>query len=230
MPPPIIVKKRTYRHWSEMMPAGGLASPLAMDSENRQSFFPGKKRDMPLRNTAGAYVTPGGHNLLLVIDLDTVQPGSDEWRLIAETAAKLEDCWPRLSAQGKAALKALRAVVFSAKPLRSYAEVRDDIFFYDTDEFRRQKDGTYVSPSWTASCVVHDANHVWQHQNRKVWHGVEGEVPCWRLQIENRDALGLTDIDVGHLQSFIDDPEKIVARAKSKTHEKVGKFKAGRRR
>ncbi|MDP8994959.1 MAG: hypothetical protein M3N07_08295 [Pseudomonadota bacterium] len=213
----IVVGRKRYHHYSQLVPANGSPSPLAAISEKRQSFFP-KKRKMPLRNTVGAYVTLGGSDLLLVIDKDTVAPGSGEWKLIAATAAQLEACYPSLSDQAKKALRFLRAIVFSAKPLRSYAEVRDDIFFYDTDEFRR-RDGSFVSPSWAASCVVHDANHIWQHDNRKPWHGVDGEVPCWQLQIDNGAALGLTAIDVDHLRSFIADPEKIIARARSKTHQ-----------
>ena len=218
MTQPIVVDKKTYHHHSKLVPADGSASPLRDQKEDRQAFFPKHKKKMRLDNTAGAYVTLGGRNVLLVIDKDNVAPGSGEWKLIAETAAKLEQCYPSLSAQAKAALGKLKAVVFSAKPLRSYADVRPDIFFYDTDEFRR-KDGSLVGASWTASCVVHDANHIWQHDNDKPWHGVDGEVPCWKLQIENRDALGLTQVDVDHLNSFLADPAKIVERATSKTHD-----------
>ena len=217
MTQPIIVDKRIYHHHSKLVPADGSPSPLAAQSEDRQDFFRKSKKKMRLDNTAGAYVPLGGRNLLLVIDKNSVAPGSGEWRLIAETAARLEQGWPTFSPQARVALGALRAVVFSAKPLRSYADVRPDIFFYDTDEFRRS-DGSMVSASWTASCVVHDANHIWQHDNGKKWHGVDAEVVCWRLQVENRDALGLTQVDVDHLNRFIADPEKILKRAKSKTH------------
>ena len=219
MTQPIVVDKKTYHHHSQLVPADGSASPLRDQSEDRQAFFPKHKKKMRLKNTAGAYVTLGGRNVLLVIGKDNVAPGSGEWKLIAGTAAKLEQCYPSLSAQAKAALGKLKAVVFSAKPLRSYADIpRSDVFFYDTDEFRR-KDGSLVSPSWTASCVVHDANHIWQHDNGKPWFDVDGEVPCWKLQVENRDALGLTQIDVDHLNSFLADPAKIVERARSKTHD-----------
>jgi hypothetical protein len=210
------VDGKTYHHHSQIVPADGSPSPLAGQSEDRQSFFPKKKKKMPLNNTAGAYLPLDGHNVLLVIDRNSVGPGSGEWKLIADTAARLEQCWPTLSAQAKAAMAKLRAIVFSAKPLRSYADVRPDIFFYDTDEFRR-KDGSLVSPSWTASCVVHDANHIWQHDNGKPWHGVDAEVACWKLQVDNQGPLGLTQVDVDHLNSFIADPKKIIERAKSKT-------------
>jgi hypothetical protein len=215
MTAPIKVDGKTYHHHSSIVPADGSPSPVAANTENRQSFFKDKKA-MKLDNTAGAYLPLGGRNILLVIDKNSVPPGSGEWQLIAETAARLEACHPTLSAQAKAALGMLRAIVFSAKPLRSYADVRPDIFFYDTDEFRR-KDGSLVSASWTASCVVHDANHIWQHDNDKPWHGVDAELVCWQLQVDNAGSLGLTDIDVAHVKSFIADPEKIVERATSKT-------------
>lgn len=215
MTSPIKVDGKTYRHHAAIVPADGSPSPLIGDKEDRQAFFK-KKKEMRLDNTAGAYLTVGGHNILLVIDKNSVAPGSGEWGLIAETAARLETAHPALSAEGKTALATLRAIVFSAKPLRSYADVRPDLFFYDTDEFRR-KDGSLVSAAWTASCVVHDAHHIWQHDNDKEWHGVDAEVECWKLQIANGDALGLAEIDVKHLQSFIDDPKKIIERATSKT-------------
>lgn len=211
----IKVDRKTYHHHSLIVPADGTPSPVAANTENRQSFFK-KKKAMKLDNTAGAYLPLGGRNILLVIDKNSVPPGSGEWQLIADTAARLAACYPTLSAQAKAALGMLRAIVFSARPLRSYADVRPDLFIYDTDEFRR-KDGSLVGASWTASCVVHDANHIWQHDNGKKWHGVEAEVGCWQLQIDNARALGLTDIDVAHVKSFIADPEKIIGRATSKT-------------
>ena len=211
----IKVDGKTYHHHSLLIPAGGAPSPVAGNTENRQSFFKDKKK-MKLDNTAGAYLPLGGRNILLVIDKNSVPPGSGEWQLIAQTAARLEACHATLSAQAKTAMGMLRAIVFSARPLRSYADVRPDLFFYDTDEFRR-KDGSLVSAAWTASCVVHDANHIWQHDNGKKWHGVEAEVGCWQLQIENAQSLGLTDIDVAHVESFIADPEKIIGRANSKT-------------
>ncbi|MEA3029617.1 MAG: hypothetical protein QOG13_942 [Sphingomonadales bacterium] len=212
---PIKVDGKTYHHHSSIAPTDGTPSPVAANTENRQSFFKDKKA-MKLDNTAGAYLPLGGRNILLVIDKSSVPPGSGEWQLVADTAARLAACYATLSPQAKTALGMLRAIVFSAKPLRSYADVRPDIFFYDTDEFRR-KDRSLVSPSWTASCIVHDANHIWQHDNGKPWHGVEAEVGCWQLQIDNAASLGLTDIDVAHVNSFIADPAKIIDRATSKT-------------
>ena len=215
MTSPIKVDGKTYQHHSLIAPADGTPSPVAANTENRQSFFK-KKKAMKPDNTAGAYLPLGGRNILLVIDKNSVLPGSGEWQLVADTAARLAACYPTLSKQAQNAMGKLRAIVFSAKPLRSYADVRPEIFFYDTDEFRR-KDGSLVGASWTASCVVHDANHIWQHDNGKKWHGVEAEVDCWQLQIDNAAALGLTAIDVAHVASFIADPEKIIARATGKT-------------
>ncbi len=217
MAQPITVEGKVYHHHSDLVPAAGSPSPLRDKSENRQAFFKQKKK-LPLDKTAGAYVRLGSRDVLLVIDKRTIAAGSPEWRLIADTAERLEQCHAALSPQAKAALTRLRAIIFSSKPLRSYADVKPDLFFYDTDEFRRS-DGSYVAPSWTASCVVHDANHIWQHDNRKSWHGVEAEVGCWRLQVDNKDALGLTQVDVDHLNSFIADPSKILDRAGSGTFE-----------
>ena len=213
MTQPITVDGSHYQHHSQMIPADGAISPLRDQSENRQAFFK-KKSKLPLDRTAGAYAHLGDRNVLLVIDRRTVGFGSPEWRLIADTAARLEQAYARLSAQGKAALATLRAVIFSSKPARSFADVDPGTFIYDVDEFRRT-DGSYVAPAWTASCVVHDANHIWQRRNGRAWAGVEAEVACWHLQVLNAGPLGLTDIDVNHLNSFLADPEKIVGRANS---------------
>jgi hypothetical protein len=216
MTAPIKVDGKNYQHHSKLVPTDGSPSPLAGESVDRQSFFPKKKKRMPLNNTAGAYVTLGGRNILLVIDKNNVAPGSGEWRLIAETAAHLEKCYPTLSPQAKTALANLRAVVFSAKPERSYADVRPDLFFYDTDELKRS-DGSMNTAAWTASCIVHDANHIWQHDNGKEWTGERAETECWKLQVDNKAGLGLSDGEVAHLNSFIADPKKILGRANSAT-------------
>ena len=213
MTQPINVDGRRYYHYSQMAPSDGAPSPLRDQSEDRQAFFK-KKKKLPLDRTAGAYVRLGSRDVLLVIDRRTVGFGSSEWRLIADTAAQLERAYASLSAQGKAALATLRAVIFSSKPSRSFADVDPGTFIYDIDEFRRL-DGSYVAPSWTASCVVHDANHIWQNRNGRTWAGVDAEVACWELQVANADPLGLTDIDVRHINSFLADPEKILGRANS---------------
>ena len=213
MPEPIFVDDNVYHHHSRIDPSDGSVSPLRDQSENRQSYFK-RKRKLPLDKTAGAYVSLGGRNLLLVIDKRTVRFGSPEWKMIAATAKRLEQAFPTLDAQAKAALATLRAVIFSAKPLRSFADVEPNLFFYDTDEFRRS-DGSLVDPSWTASCVVHDANHVWQKDNNRRWHGVEAEVACWHLQVDNAGPLGLSPGEVTHIKGFIADPESIIGRAGS---------------
>jgi hypothetical protein len=215
MPDSIDVDGKPYQHHSALKPADGEDSPLRDESEDRQSFFPDRDK-MKLDNTAGAFVPLGDGRILLVIDKTSVPYRSPEWDLIAETAKRLEACYPSLSDQARAALANLRAVVFSAKPARSYADVRPDFFFYDTDEFRRS-DASLVTPAWTASCIVHDANHIWQHDNDKAWHGEDAEVVCWQLQVDNAAALGLFDGEVDHLKKFIADPSKIIDRMNSNT-------------
>ena len=213
MTQPINVDGRRYFHHSQMVPADGSVSPLRDQSEDRQSFFK-KKKKLPLDRTSGAFARLGNHDVLLVIDRRSVEFGSPEWKLIADTAERLEQCHAALSAQGKAALQTLRAVIFSSKPSRSFADVDPGTFIYDVDEFRRV-DRSLVAPAWTASCVVHDANHIWQRRNGRAWAGVDAEVACWELQVMNAGPLGLTDIDVTHLNGFLADPEKIVGRANS---------------
>jgi hypothetical protein len=215
--PPMIQddKGRHYHHHSQIAPAGSFPSPLSTDSEDRQYFFPTRKRKLRLNNTAGAYVPLDGRNLLLVIDKNTVPHPSGEWDLIGATAAQLERAFPALSDQAKAALARLRAVIFSSKPFRSYAEVRDDLFFYDTDEFRR-RDNSLVTPAWTASCIVHDANHIFQHDTGADWHGVGSETICWQLQVDNSAALGLHAVEVQHLNALIADPQSVIDRLTSR--------------
>jgi hypothetical protein len=216
MPGPINVDGKPYQPYAALVPADGSVSPLEGESLDRQSFFADDEK-MSLGNTAGAYVTLGGKDVLLVIDKNSVPCGSPEWKQVAATAAQLEASYPTLSAQGQAALSLLKAVIFSSKPARSYADVRPEYFFYDTDEFHRS-DGSMVSPAWTASCIVHDANHIWQNANGQPWYGVDAECVCWQLQVDNATPLGLQPYEVTYLQSFLADPEKIVARAESKTY------------
>lgn len=215
MPDMIVVDRKPYHHHSAMMPPDGADSPLRTESLSRQSFFR-KRRKLPLDNTAGAYVPLGRKNLLLVIDKNSVAFGSPEWKLIAETAAHLEKCYPSLSQQGKTALFHLRAVIFSSRPLRSYADVEPDLFFYDTDELRRS-DGSMNGPAWTASCIVHDANHIWQHDTGGEWTGTAAESECWKLQVDNCTALGLSPGEVAHLNGFIANPAQIIPRANGRT-------------
>ena len=217
MPETITDETKTYHHYSDMVPADGSLSPLFHESEDRQSFSPNKEK-MKLNNTVGAYVNLGGKDILLVIDKDDVPVGSPEWELIAKTAAHLESCYPKLSDQAKRALAQLRAVVFSKKPERAFAQVeKEDVFIYDADELRRRKDGSLNHPSWVASCIVHDANHIWQHDNKREWTGHAAESECWQLQVDNGAALGMSDIDINHVKSFIANPDKITERANEKT-------------
>ena len=205
---------RRYHHHSAIAPPGSFPSPLWINSEDRQYFFPKKRKKLRLDNTAGAYIPLNGHNILLVVDKSTVPYPSGEWDLIGKTAAQLEGAWPLLSGQAQGALARLKAVIFSSRPFRSYAEVRDDLYFYDTDEFRRS-DNSLVSAAWTASCVVHDANHIWQHDAEEAWHGVESEMACWQLQVDNRGALGLDQTEVDHLAKLIANPQSVIDRMTS---------------
>lgn len=208
---------RRYHHHSQIAPAGSFPSPLSIDSEDRQFFFPTRIKKLRLNNTAGAYIPLNGHNLLLVIDRNTVPHPSGEWDLIAATAAQLERAFPALSERARTALARLRAVIFSSKPFRSFADLRPDLFFYDTDEFRRFLDKSLVTPAWTASCIVHDANHILQHDEGgdDASHGVVAETACWQLQVDNQAALGLHQVEVDHLNRFIADPQKIIDRMNS---------------
>lgn len=222
MPDAIVFDSKQYHHHSLLVPLDDAPSLFENLSEDRQailnrrkSLLKKKAKIAELSDTAGAYVRLGGADLLLVIDRNSVPYLSKEWEMIAATAAHLDACYAALSTQAHKALAKLRAVIFSAKPARSYADVKPNLFFYDTDEFRR-KDGSLVGPAWAASCIVHDANHVWQYLNGKTWHGTKSEVECWQLQVDNAGALGLSDGEVAHLKDFIANPEKIVARAKSK--------------
>ncbi len=222
MPDPILFDSKPYHHHSLLASAAGVTSPFEHSAEDRQSIlnrrkslFKKKAKVAELSDTSGAYVRLGEADLLLIVDRNSVPYRSKEWDMIAATAAHLEASHAALSAQAHKALAKLRAVIFSAKPARSYADVKPNLFFYDTDEFRR-KDGSLVGPAWAASCIIHDANHVWQYLNGKTWHGVKSEVECWQLQVDNAGALGLSDGEVAHLKDFIANPEKIVARAKSK--------------
>jgi hypothetical protein len=214
----ITVNKQTYYHYSEMVPKDGTPSPLAGKSEKRKAFSSNKKA-MKLGNTVGAYVGVGPNKLLIVVDKDTVAVGSPEWELIAKCAAHLEGCYPNLTPQAVKALANLRAVVFSKKPERSFADVKPNIFMYDADELSR-RDGKLNHPPWVVSCIVHDANHIWQYRNKKPWTGDSAETECWRLQVENGAALGLSDIDIEWLNEFIADPGKLGGRAEAPTFKK----------
>ena len=207
MADPKIFNDNPYYPHSEMIPAPGAGpSPLATASEDRQSYSP-RLTAIDLRSTAGVYVTVGGgHDIRFVIDRNSIGYLSPQWRLIAETADRLAACFPTLSAQGRRALNALKAVVFSKSPLRGFADVDPDIFFYDTDEFVTQDGVTLISPAYAASNIVHDANHIWMHDNGVLWHGVDAEKTCWLLQVENKDALGLEPHEVAFLDGLIANP------------------------
>ena len=210
MPETITAGGKTYHHYSLLTVDAD--SPLRDQGEDRQAFF--DRRKLPLDRTAGAFVELGGRPVLLVIDERTIGYRSEEWMMIAKIAAHLDHCYSRLTQQARDALSLLVAIVFSGIPDRSFAEVEPQLFIYNVKEFRR-RDRTFVDPAWCASCVVHDANHIWQHRARSPWHGVNAEVACWELQIDNKVPLALSDTDADWIRTFLADPEKIVGRAES---------------
>jgi len=202
MTAPIRIRNRIYHHHTTMTPSPG-KPPFPGKVENR-SFMSPKKR-IRLKKTCGTYLDVGGRNILFVIDHDAAPPGSGEWCFIRDVAQTLADAFPKLDARGKAALAALHAVVFAASPNRSFANVSNASFFYDIDEFRI--DGTHrISTAYAASNIVHDANHVLLEREGKKFTGDEAEIACWRLQVDNRAALGLAPHEVAHVQGFIDNP------------------------
>lgn len=214
----IAFKDRFYHHYAYLLPESddAAAHPCAValrdGAEDRQSYFK-KKRKMKLNNTVGAFVPVGEHHIVrFVVDKRSVAYGSPQWRLIAAAAKCLDECHAKLSEQGKAALEALKAVVFCKPVKRSYADVGPDIFFYDIDEFLTSDGTTLVTPAWVASNIVHDAYHVWLHDHDRHWHGEDAEVICWKLQVENRDAFGLSEIEVRHLEALIANPQSQLGR------------------
>lgn len=199
---PIQVRNRTYCHYSTMLPGAG-APPFAGPVENRSFLSP--KRRIRLKKTCGAYLVLGERTILLVIDQDAGSPGSGHWQFIHDVARHLADCYPLLDAGAKAALAVLHAVVFTQSPLRSFANVSNGCFFYDTDEFKVGDSGR-ISTAYAASNIVHDANHVLQSRQGRPFTGDVAEAACWRLQVDNQAALGLAPHEVTHVQGFIDDP------------------------
>ena len=182
-------------------PAWSFAGPV----EDRSRFRP-PEAALDLKATYGAFMDLGGRKVLIVIDKNAVEPGSEEWGFIYAAAKTLVAAYPALDAQAKAALANLNAVIFTKKPERSFASVAGGWFFYDTDELRRT-DKKLISPGYAASNIVHDANHVRQFHAGKDYTGDAAEIDGWQLQVNNRVALGLTDGEVAHLQGFIDHPE-----------------------
>ena len=203
MPAPISVRNRTYHHYSSMVPAAG--QPPFPGKVEKRSFLSPKKGRIGLKRTHGAYVDLGGRNILLVIDEDSGLPGSEQWRFIHEVAKRLADAFPGLNARAKAALASLHAVVFTRAPDRAFANVPNGCFFYDTDEFKVGDSGR-ISAAYAASNIVHDANHILLHREKKPHTGDAAEIACWQLQIDNKTALGLAPHEVAHVQGFINDP------------------------
>lgn len=205
---PIVVGKARYYPCADLHD-GSEDAKVAADVQSRQSFISSRK--VKLDRTSGAFVVLGGRPLLLVIDLRTVGPGSDEWRFIGTVGTHLESHWQALSVQAKAALSTLKAVIFTTAPARAYADVKRSSFVYDVDEFQRS-DGSLISAAYASSNIVHDANHVWMFEHRQPYTGVDAEKTCWRLQIANAEALEIDPWDVDFLRGLIDDPAQVAMR------------------
>jgi hypothetical protein len=215
--------RRYYPHTDLLEDLNGTG--LEGDSEDRQKFV--SERTLALDRTCGVTVPVLGGTLLFVIDRRTVAPGSDEWRFIGEIAKLLADRCFLLSEQGQAALGGLLAVVFSTSPARAYADVRADCFVYDVDEFRRS-DGSLISPSYAASNIVHDANHVWMYEHGQTYAGTPAEIVCWQLQVDNAAALGLSRWDADYIRSLIGTPQLVAARIESDPRPRLACSQAGK--
>jgi len=201
---PIKVKGKTYRPYAEMgVTPGGLFPGKVED----RGFLSPKKKVISLKKSYGAYLALGGRNVLLIIDAPAASPGTPAWDFIRKVAAQLEAAYPKLDADARDALAKLDAVIFAASPSRSFAQVEKATFFSDTDEFQRA-DRSWITPAYSASCIVHDANHVRIHRRGGKHWGEEAEIACWKVQVANSDALGLADYEVAFLEDLIAHPEK----------------------
>ena len=205
---PITVKKARYYPYTDLFPGSDDAG-LKADLQKRQSYVSSKL--LRLDWTSGVYATILGRTVLFIIDRRTVQPGTPEWRFIGEIIGHLVKCSPGLSSQGRTALASLTAVVFSTSPERAYADVKPNCFVYDVDEFRRE-DGSFISPAYAASNIVHDANHIWMYDKGQDYSGNAAEIICWQLQIDNEAAIGLAAHEVQFLKGLVAKPETVAKR------------------
>jgi hypothetical protein len=198
----IVVDGLSYCPFAGLIaPAGQAGWSFPGKVEDRSKFSPpANEAIVNLKTTYGAYANLGGRNLLIVIDRASVQPGTKDWDFVHSVAKTLSAAYPALDAQAKAALAGLNAVIFMKSPQRSFASVAGGWFFYDTDEF------TNATPSFAASNIVHDANHVWLFRNHKPHVGDAAEIICWQLQVDNQAALGLQGYEVDYLKKLIGDP------------------------
>lgn len=221
----IRVRGADYFPAAWLLSDGPEADEAALVVQSRQSFVSSKQ--LRLDRTSGAYVRVGERDLLLAIDRRTVEPGSEEWRFIGRVTERLAACWDGLSAQARAALESLAGVVFSTSPQRAFADVKPNTFVYDVDEFRRP-DGSFVSPSYAASNIVHDANHIWMFDNHQTHTGEAAEVVCWQLQVDNAGPLGLEPYEVDFLQNLIGNPTLVAARIEQDPLQKLACSQLGK--
>lgn len=192
---------------------GGGGDVLATESEDR-SFLAPQGSGFNLSNTVGLYITIGGKNILFVIDKNTVPYNSDAWHLVITAILQLQTSYQDLTPQARESLGRLDIVIFSSAPNRSFSDVIPNRFFYDTSEFLRS-DGSLISASFAASAIIHDAHHIWQFDERLRYAGREAEIAGWQLQVDNSVALGLSQLEIDHLNSLIQNPQSQDARLQS---------------
>jgi hypothetical protein len=207
----VTIEGQRYYQCADLLD-GAAGADLEGDEEERQSFV--TEQALKLDRTCGVVVPILGRELLFVIDKTTIAPGSEIWRFIGAVAQHLADHADGLSPEAQAGLTGLRAVVFSSWPSRAYADVQADCFVYDVDEFR-YAGGQLISPAYAASNIVHDAYHVRMYEQGRDYAGVPAEIICWQLQVDNAEALAMTDWDANYIRGLIADPGPVMARISS---------------
>ena len=60
-----------------------------------------------------------------------------------------------------------------------------------------------ASLTWYASCIVHDANHVWLYRKGQPHSGKEPEARCMEKQIAFLEAIGGPKHEIEHLKNLI---------------------------
>lgn len=201
-----------YENHPQLYPDGdgsGNGDPFQYDSEDRNFLSPSSS--INLSKTSGFYMNIGGHRILVVIDRTTVPYGSSEWVLATQAISQLVSSYNSLTGQGQNALAHLDTIVFTASPIRSFADVGPNRYFYDTSEFYNTA-GTLISPNFAASAIVHDANHILQYDSHLAYQGISAEVAGYQLQVDNGSALGLQPYEVNYLNGLISDPHSQDAR------------------
>ena len=60
-----------------------------------------------------------------------------------------------------------------------------------------------ASLTWYASCIVHDANHVWLYRKGEPHSGKEPEARCMEKQIAFLEAISAPKSEIAHLKNLI---------------------------